>query len=52
MLHGGMPRHQIQQHVHFPLVRLGKQALQILIRAVPGRDAVIIRHIIPRVAEG
>ena len=52
MLHGGMPRHQVQQHMHSPLVRLGKQALQILVRAVPGRDAVIIRHIVPRVAEG
>ena len=47
-----MSRHQVQQHMHSPLVCFGKQALQILVRAVPGRDAVIIRHIIPRVAEG
>ncbi len=49
MLPGCMPRNQIQQHMHPPLMYLIKQPLQIRIGPISRRHFHIVRDIISRI---
>ncbi len=52
MLLAGVAGHKVEQNVHPAGVRLTEQLLQVLVRAVAGRDLAVIPYIIARVLHG
>ena len=49
---GRMPRHEVEQDLHAPLVRLFKETLCVLVGAVAGSDLLVVAHVVPRIHEG
>lgn len=47
-----MPGNKIEQYAHAALFRLFEQADEVLVRSEARIDALIIRHVVPAVAEG
>ncbi len=51
MRHRRVAGHQIQQHMHVPLMGFFKYLYQVLIASIAGRYRKIILHVITRVAK-
>ena len=51
MLVGGVARHEVEQHVNAAGMRLVKELYQVLVRAIPRRDLLVVTHVVACIHE-